>query len=286
MLPSTIVCIVTGMGSRNADDTLIHWEGGLRGRHWRPFGTLQRIAYIADESPLIGAGHFGIIVGNPRRPTTITKLLYDVHACAALTREVALQHAARAALTGIAEVPRIHSVFSHPTEFQGRPYLCGISMDRVPFPDDFSSCVHMMLGYSSHDIDMDWGRDLSRPVGPDNPTRGFHAGPAMLEAIWTDEGAAAAGLTIESVAHSMGRGTAAMLAAGILPLDVEWIYGGNGRIFVIDFGLCEFRTVDPHAFLTGRSSQTLGVNYYVPKPGMHGHLDFVRGYWSVLRGGT
>lgn len=243
---------------------------------------LQRIAYIADESPVVGAGHFGIIVGNPRHPTTITKLLYDVHACAALPREAALQRAARAALAGIAEVPRIHSVFSHPTEFQGAQYLCGISMDRVPIPDDFTSLVHMLLGYTAYDIDTEWGRDLARPVSLDNPTRGFHAGPAMLEAIWTDEGDAAAGLTIESVAYCMGRGTAAMLAAGIVPLDVEWIYGGNGRIYVIDFGLCEFRRVDPREFLLGRSSQTLGVNYYVPKAGMRGYSDFVRGYWSVF----
>lgn len=78
------------------------------------------------------------------------------------------------------------------------------------------------------------------------------------------------------------RGTAVMLAAGIVPLDVEWIYGGNGRIFVVDFGLCEFRRVDPREFLLGRSSQTLGVNYYVPKPGMRGYMEFVQGYWSML----
>lgn len=245
-------------------------------------GTLQRIAYISEDSPILGAGHFGLIVGNPRHPTSIMKLLYDTRACAALLLEAALQRAARMALSGIAEVPRVHHVFSHPAEFQGAQYLCGITMDRVPVPEGFTSLVHMLLGYASYDIDMEWGRDLARPVSPDNPTRGFHAGPDMLEAIWSDEGDAAAGLTIESVAYCMGRGTAAMLAAGIVPLDVEWIYGGNGRIFVVDFGLCEFRRVDPREFLLGRSSQTLGVNYYVPKPGMRGYTEFVQGYWSML----
>lgn len=224
---------------------------------------------------MLGAGNFGIVVCDPELPTNAIKLYYDMSDTQAIRLEAELQKAALTALAGIACVPKVHTVLAEQTHYLGNQYLNGIVMDRVPFPNEFSCAVHTLLGYDQHDIDTEWGRDMKRPVGPDNPTRGFHAGPAMLEAIWEDEGV---DMTIEKLAFIMGKGTSALLDAGILPLDIEWIYGGNGLLYVIDFGLAEFRHVDKNAFLYGRSSQSLHANYYVPKPGMRGWTEFLRGF--------
>jgi hypothetical protein len=241
-------------------------------------GKLEKIAYIPDNSNIIGAGNFGLVVKNRRNSSSVIKLFYDIFTCNALPKEAALQIAAQKALKGIALVPKIKNLFSHTTNFKDKTYLCGIEMERVPIPDGFDSPVHMLLGYDQYDIDTEWGRSMARPVGPDNPTRGFHAGPAMLEAIWEDEGT---DMTIENLAFTMGKGTAALLEAGILPLDIEWIYGGNGLLYVIDFGLAEFRHVDKNVYLLGRSSESLSVNYYVPKPGMRGWEEFYRGFTQL-----
>ena len=201
---------------------------------------------------MLGAGNFGIVLRDPELPTNAIKLYYDLWDTQAIKQEAELQTAAQKALTGIAHVPKVYTVLAQPTLFQGNQYLKGIIMDRVPFPDGFNFAVHMLLGYDQYDIDTEWGRDMKRPVGPDNPTRGFHAGPSMLEAIWEDEGV---DMTIEKLAFTMGKGTAALLDAGILPLDIEWMYGGNGLIYLIDFGLAEFRHVDKNVYLLGRSSE-------------------------------
>lgn len=227
---------------------------------------------------MLGAGNFGIVVCDPELPTNAIKLYYDLWDTQAVTREAELQKAALTALAGIACVPAVRAVRSEQIHYQGNQYLKGIIMDRVPFPDGFNCAVHMLLGYDQYDIDTEWGRDMKRPVGPDNPTRGFHAGPAMLEAIWEDEGV---DMTIEKLAFTMGKVTAALLDAGILPLDIEWMYGGNGLLYVIDFGLAEFRHVDKNNYLFGRSSESLSANYYVPKHGMRGWEEFLRGFTQL-----
>ena len=71
-------------------------------------------------------------------------------------------------------------------------------MDRVPLVDTFDTAVHILLGYDEYDIDTDWGRDLKNEVSESNPSRGFHAGPEMMKAIWQDEGRT--DISIESVA--------------------------------------------------------------------------------------
>ncbi len=231
-----------------------------------------------NNSEIIGAGNFGLVVSNSNKSKKVTKLFYDMVKCSVLPLEASIQIAARKALQGIALVPCIEHVYSYPIRFQDNDYLCGITMERVPMPEGFSTPVHMLLGYDQYDIDTEWGRDMKLPVGPNNPPRGFHAGPEMLTAIWEDEGC---DLTLEKLAYIMGKGTSAMLDAGIYPFDIEWIYGGHGKIYVIDFGLAEFRTVDKNAYLHGNSSQSLAVNYYVPKPGMRGYTEFVEGFYSL-----
>ena len=100
-------------------------------------------------------------------------------------------------------------------------------MDRVPTPAGFTMPVHIVLGLADDhpDIDQPWGGDLKRPVSPDNPPRGFHAGAAMMDAIWADEGRT--DITVDSVAHTMGRALGTCVRGGIIPLDIEFIYGGD-----------------------------------------------------------
>jgi hypothetical protein len=76
----------------------------------------------------------------------------------------------------------------------------------------------------------------------------------------------------------MGLALGRLIIHNIIPLDVEFIYGGDGDIYMLDFGLCESGAMDPWVFFHGRSSQTLGVNYYIPRKGMRGYDSFYKGY--------
>ena len=240
-------------------------------------GKLSRIFYL-DDANVLGAGSFGIVVSSPR---STLKLLYDIRACKELRTEALLQQRAYNLLKDIplVHVPKVHGFYSNQVEYRLKSYLCGIEMDRVPIPEGFHDQVHMLLGYDQPDIDTVWSKDYRNPVGPDNPPRGYFAGPEMLEAIWEDEGV---DLTIEQIAYTMGLSYGTLIAGGIIPMDVEWLYGGNGKLYMIDFGLCEFESVDPLRFLHGKSSRTLHIDYYIPKYGMRGYDLFVKGYMEAV----
>ena len=62
-------------------------------------------------------------------------------------------------------------------------------------------------------------------------------------------------------------------------MDLEWIYS-DGKIYLIDFGLCDFGYVDPNRFINGKSSMSLGTDYYVPGEGHRGRKEFILGYES------
>lgn len=100
--------------------------------------------------------------------------------------------------------------------------------------------------------------------------RGFHASSKMMELIWM----------IESVAKLMRIVYERLLENGIIPYDVEWIWGGDGEIWLIDFGLCE--EFDPATtivdwktrFFSGTSSQSIQSDMYVPCKGLYGYDVF------------
>jgi len=237
--------------------------------------------FIESIAPILGAGNFGLVAALSR--DLAIKLFYPPTTPATLNAEAKMQSKAHDLLKGVMKVPYIHRVFSHKTAFRDVEYMSGLLMDRVPTPADFDMPVHITLGLADDhpDIDQPWGRDMKRPSAADNPPRGFHAGAAMMEAIWADEGRPA-DLTIDSVAYSMGQALATCVVGGLVPLDIEFIYGGDGKIHMIDFGLCELGNVDPWQFFYGQSSQTLGVNYYVPKCGMRGYDAFHKGYAAAI----
>ncbi len=238
--------------------------------------------FIESTAPILGAGNFGLVAGLSR--DFAIKLFYPPAPPSTLNAEATMQCKARTLLRGTGvQIPHIHHIFSHKTTFRDVEYMAGLLMDRVPTPAGFDIPVHITLGLADDhpDIDQPWGRDMKRPPAADNPPRGFHAGAAMMEAIWADEGRSA-DLTIERVAYLMGHSLAACVVGGLIPLDIEFLYGGDGRIYMIDFGLCELATMDPWRFFYGQSSQTLGVNYYVPKCDMRGYGAFFAGYSAAV----
>jgi hypothetical protein len=251
--------------------------------------------FLNDNSSILGAGNFGKVISalGEQYRNKVIKILYDVKSCELLKQEGDIQKKARILLKDIIIVPKIYDIFTFPTQFRQQNYLCGLIMDRVPNPEGFISYeqsknyekdyigpVHILLGYDQDDIDTVWGKSMTLTVnGIDNPPRGFHAGPEMMEAIWEDE-TVSHDLTIDNVAYIMGKSISILIDGGIIPLDLEWIYGGNGQIYLIDFGLCEYGYVDKERFLNGNSSRSISPNYYVPRKGMRGYDAFLKGYWS------
>lgn len=241
-------------------------------------GILHRVLNINDEeSNILGAGAFGIVTSNKK---SAVKLFYDRVNCKTIYDEARIQKKARNLLEGIVHVPRVHTVYSHTTTYRGNQYLCGIAMDRVPLVNTFNVAVHILLGYNQYDIDTEWGRDYTKPVGPNNPSRGFFACAEMLEAIWEDEGRS--DISIDSVAYTMGVAIARLIMGGIAPYDMEWIYGGDGQIYLIDFGMCEERVVDPVAYLNHVGSTGMGGDYYIPQKGFRGYEAFQKGFYDVI----
>lgn len=236
-----------------------------------------KIARIIDlnNAQIVGAGGFGIVARLSRR-NEIVKLLYDTDECKALQHEAKIQQQAYKILkeypTGVS-VPKVTYVSSSPISFQGSTYLCGIGMEYLKPPLDFTEQVHIVLGNTS-DLDCEWGRKIGKPVSADNPTRGFFASPETATWIWEREGSDE---TIESVSYKMGKTFRTLLEHGIVPIDLEWVWSG-GTLWIIDFGLCEFGTRDPLSFLTDNSKSGLGSDFYWPAAGCSGHNSFLTGF--------
>jgi len=155
-------------------------------------------------------------------------------------------------------------------------------MKYLPPPNSYNECVHITLGYYGYDINTSWGVETLKPVGPENPTRGFFADANHLEDIWAGEArqglpeAEGSDMTIERLATIMGKATGSLVRQGFLPLDVEWIWS-EGRPWLIDFGMCKLGQMDPMEFL---KYPVYGpeADVYIPKGGDEGRTEFMRGY--------
>lgn len=248
-------------------------------RKTRKAGKMNRIIDFNDAQ-IVGAGGYGIaaLLDTPRHKKEIIKLLYDSGACNELKHEARIQQSARRIIQTHkidVGIPEITYISTSPINFQGESYLCGIGMEYLHPPLDFTEQVHVVLGNIA-DLDSEWGRKIDKPVGPDNPTRGFFASRETVEWIWDQEGSKE---TIDSAAYKMGKTYRILLDNGIIPIDLEWVWS-SGKLWAIDFGLCEFGNRDPLHFLHNNSRSGLGSEFYWPRQGCKGHASFLEGYFS------
>jgi hypothetical protein len=227
-----------------------------------------------DDANIVGAGGYGIVL---KYGNDAIKLLLDVDAYEGLAREIQIHRDVyRILLESCVRVPRITFFQTRNIVYRDRVYLCGIGMEYLKPPLDFEEQVHCCLGYTGNDIDSSWGQASSSPVSSENPTRGFFASPETLEYIWREERSS---MTIELLAYQMGVAVSSLLANGILPNDVEWVWS-DGRLCILDFGLCEYKSMNPVAYLESHGLRGLADDIYVPKSGQRGFSDFLRGFFE------
>ncbi len=239
-------------------------------------GMFTNTTLDLSSSNIIGAGGYGIVVHMPGQ-TTATKLLYELRDCKKLQNEANIQQlCARLFKTYIpmVKIPNIHSVQTNPIEYKGSQYLCGITMDYLKPPIGFQEQLHMLLGYPCDDIDKEWGRQISSPVSDTNPTRGFFASPETLELVLEEEQSP---MYIPTLAYLMGCSYSCMIMHGIIPIDLEWVWT-NGFPTIIDFGLCQFGTIDKVQFLHQKGVVGLADDFYIPHKGHRGYEEFIKGY--------
>lgn len=239
--------------------------------------SLQYLFPLHNASPLLGIGGYGVVF---QHQNTAIKLLHDAEKCKELIQEAKIQKKVRALLKNIVKVPKINDYSTNPVHYKNKVYLCGIAMEAVPVLPEFNEQIHMIFGMEdTSDLDESWGQKTSEPVSPENPTRGFFASPELLEAVWQERGSK---WTIEKVCYTMGLAIRTLLDAGILPDDVEWIYGADDNLWLLDFGLCSYGQIDPMTYLTSKGLTGLASDIYVPHKGQKGYDAFLRGYTKQL----
>ena len=234
-------------------------------------GTLTRIMEY-EGSPIVGSGGYGIVLDLGNGHKEAIKLFKHVEDCNAIGLEARIQDRCyELFLKTEIGVPKLTFYRQSPIQYRNVPYLCGIGMKYLAPPLDFEEQVHIVLGYKQGDIDSSWGTRMSEPVSSENPTRGFFASAETMEYIWAQEGSS---MTLEKMSYLMGKGFRTMIDAGILPIDVEWVWS-NGKPWIIDFGLCQEGTVNPEEFLLKKGSEGLGTDIYWPR-----NKEFYRGYFN------
>jgi hypothetical protein len=236
-------------------------------------GTLQRFFPLEDTSPLLGIGGYGIVF---QHHSTAIKLLHELDKCTELLHEAKIQKKARRSLKSIVKVPAIRDFSTYPVRFKETLYLCGIAMEAVPVLPEFNEQIHMIFGLEdTSNLDESWGQTTSLPVTDTNPSRGFFASPELLEDLWKERNSK---WTIDLACFTMGSALRTLLDAGILPDDVEWIYGNDDEIWLLDFGLCTFGSMNPFKYLHAKGLTGLASDIYVPHTGQRGYESFLEGF--------
>jgi hypothetical protein len=233
-----------------------------------------------ENSSIVGAGGFGMVLTSPIK-NKVFKLLYDINECENLKKEANIQEKIyKLFKKNLPEVkiPEIYHIFTKPIKYKNIQYLCGIEMELLKPPEGFSEQLHMLLGYHNDDIDEEWGKTMSEPVSSTNPTRGFFASPETLELVWEEEKSL---MTINNLAFLMGKSLRLLLDNGILPIDLEWVWS-NGYPYIIDFGLCEIRHIDPFVFLKREGVSGLAHDLYIPKENDRGYSEFMKGFSTTI----
>ncbi len=238
-------------------------------------GILERVLNLED-SHIVGAGGYGLII-NPGSKKEVFKLFYDLSASKEMAQEAEIQqkvHLLFKKHLSEVGVPKVTYFKQNKLKFATSDYLCGIGMQYLPPPNGYNEAVHIIFGYDESDIDTSWGRKQGQPVSDTNPTRGFFASKNTMEDIWSKE---QSDMTVEKMAYLMGKSMRLMIDNNILPIDLEFIWS-KGKPYIIDFGLCEYGTVDPMVLLNKGGSRGLATDFYIPHQGQEGYESFISGY--------
>jgi hypothetical protein len=226
---------------------------------------------------ILGAGEYGIVVESS--PGRATKLFYGANKDMVIDEYEYLTMAYDILHGKIenVEVVKPYKLTNHPVCFQGNIYLSGFEMEALETPLDFGEQVHCLLGYRGNDVDDSWSKNMSQKISEKNPTRGFFASPQTLVEIWKEEGST---MNLATLAKNMGLATKLLLQGGLLPIGIEWVWS-NGKVYLIDFGLC--RIIKPYniqQYLYGMRLEGLGSNIYLPHPGYPYYENFLEGFYS------
>lgn len=233
---------------------------------------MDNLLNITNKSTVLGAGGFGQIF---TKQNHVVKLLYDINACKDLENEVVIQTAGRQVLQNIVKVPEIYAHKTIHKTFRQQIYLCGIAMERIyGLPEYNGELIHLMLGEPISKSRYK-GRQTSKPINANNPSRGFFANPTKVIDILDEYDSK---YTLNSIAHTMGKTCRTLINNNIVPIDLEFVYGANDTLSVIDFGLCRFGQVDPIQFLHSKGKEGLASEPYIPQEGHQGREAFLTGY--------
>lgn len=231
---------------------------------------------IKYKMAIIGAGSYGLVL-ETTNPGHAVKVFYDLKGFGDLEKEAEIQiqvHTILQQYVPEVKVPKIIYIDNTPTTYKHQKHLCGIIMERLTPPVGYNEMVHAALGYFGPDMNASWGRITSQPVDESNPTRGFFADANHLETIWEAEGS---DMTIENCAYLMGKASRVLVDHGIMPIDVEYVWS-KGHIYMIDFGLCKQKHINPQTYLEMGGVDGLLSDVYIPNAGDEGHESFLRGY--------
>lgn len=236
---------------------------------------MDNLLNVTNKSTVLGAGGFGQIF---TKQNHVVKLLYDVNACNELQNEVAIQTRAHPLLQNIIKVPEIYAHKIIQKTIMQQTYLCGIAMERIYGLQEYNGeLIHLMLGEPTSKS-RSKGRQTSKPITFNNPSRGFFANPLKVIDILDKYDSK---YTLNSIAHIIGQTCKKLIDNNIVPIDLEFVYGVNDTISVIDFGLCRFGQVDSTQFLHSKGKEGLASEPYIPQEGQQGREAFLAGYFST-----
>ena len=242
---------------------------------------------LHTKMEVIAAGGYGIIVSDSK---TVTKLHHKGSSCKDGQKEYFMSRRVHNALKGVhcVTTPQPLGYSMQSLEFDGQTFMCSFSMQRIRGIKigRREMLVHATLSRPGYDQEL--GQNQNMPVGPGNPTRGWHAGEDRLQAR--------AGVAPGKVAQRMGAAIVHMVIdAHIYPFDVEYLVGEKQSLVVLDFGLAEpipkedFKDMGAlvqKLFEDGNSAQTaMGIAYdiYYPSPDSKYVGDFLRGMEAAAK---
>lgn len=232
------------------------------------------------KSPVvIAAGGFGLIVSDGK---VVTKLHHTAKSCKDGQAEFYKARRVYESFKGVRCVTTPQPIGFSMTEkaYNGKKFMCSFTMEAVRGVkiNGREMLVHAVL--SQPQFDKEIGQNQNKEVGPDNPTRGWHAGEKNL--------LARAGVEPAKVAQRIGSAIVHMVMdAQIYPFDVEYLVGNKQSLVVLDFGMAEIIPLKDYADMDslvqklfevgGGDAVGIADDIYYPSLESEYKLDFYQG---------